>query len=41
MYIHSTDRLWSEGVTDITFGEDTLVETVFPMLFHPDLNYRE
>lgn len=31
MYIHSTDRLWSEGVTDIKSGEDKLVETVFPM----------
>ncbi len=45
MYIHSTDRLWSEGVTDIKSGEDKLVETVFPMQqkqsFHPDLNYRE
>lgn len=28
MYIHYTDRLWSEGVTDIKFGEDKLITTV-------------
>lgn len=31
MYIHNTDRLWSEGVTDIKFRGDKLVETVFPI----------
>lgn len=31
MYIHRTDRLWSERVTDIKFGEDKLVETLFSM----------
>lgn len=42
MYIHNTDRLWSEGVTNINFGDDKLIETVFPMqLFYPDLNNRE
>jgi len=34
MYIHNIDRLWSEWVADIKFGEDKLIKTVL------DLNYR-
>lgn len=29
MYIHNPDRLWSVGVTDINFGDDKVIETVF------------